>query len=344
MKEMFQQILRALEQGEARMLVSIVADRGSAPRGIGARMLVGPCGRISGTVGGGAVELHAEKKALELLQEGRSGLHDFLLHTNSREDIGMVCGGDVKILFRCIPAGDGGWLELSRAFLDRLEQHKPGWLLDRLTEENILPCLYTEERSWGGFLPEPALLQQLRGDSALLIGDCFAEPLPLGERVLIFGGGHVAQKLAPVLQPLGFRSVIFENRADYAQKSLFPTAEKVLLGEYERVDASLQITAEDYVVIMTNGHKHDGVIQAQILSRPHAYLGVIGSKAKIAALNKILLEQGFTQEQLDGVHTPIGLPIKAQTPAEIAISIAAELILVRAERRGANGDMGCPMH
>lgn len=344
MKEMFQQIVNALEQGEARMLVSIVADRGSAPRGIGARMLVGPAGRISGTVGGGSVELHAEKKALSLLAEGRSGLHDFLLHTNSKEDIGMVCGGDVTILFRYIPAGDAGWLELSRAFLDCLAQHKAGWLLDRLTEENILPCLYTEEQSWGGFLPEKELVEQLWGNSARLIGDCFAEPLPIGERVLIFGGGHVAQELAPVLQPLGFRTVIFENRAEYAKKSLFPTAEQVILGEYEQVAASLQITAEDYVVIMTNGHKHDGVIQGQILSQPHAYLGVIGSRAKIAALNKILLEQGFTQEQLDGVHTPIGLSIKAQTPAEIAISIAAELILVRAERRGANGDMGCPMH
>ena len=343
MKTIFAQIQRHLSHEEALMLVSVVANQGSSPRSAGARMLIGPQGRLCGTIGGGAVEYRSQQMAAELLAAGKSHIHEFALHQNEVEDIGMVCGGDVTVLFRYIPAGSREWQSLAQAVLEQTEAHRGGWLLDRLTEEERVPCLWTPEESWGGDLPEAEVLQQMQGHAPCLVGEWFGEPLPVGERVIIFGGGHVAQALAPVLRSVGFRPVIFENREEFARPELFPSAEGTVLGDYKAIGDSLAILPEDYVVVMTHGHKNDYDVEAQALAAPHAYLGVIGSRAKVASVNRRLLDAGFTEEQIESVYTPIGVPIRSETPAEIAISIAAEMIRVRAERRGA-GEPGCPMH
>ena len=122
--------------------------------------------------------------------------------------------------------------------------------------------------------------------------------------------------------------------------------EDAMVCEYDIIAESVTLTAEDYVVVMTNGHSGDLIIEEQVLRSPHAYLGVVGSRSKIAFVNKTLMDRGIPEEALKAVHTPIGTPIRAVTPAEIAVSILGELILCRAEIR--EGEMpahhGCPMH
>lgn len=106
------------------------------------------------------------------------------------------------------------------------------------------------------------------------------------------------------------------------------------------------LTAEDYVVVMTNGHVHDLEVQEQALRKTLAYIGVIGSRTKIAAVNEQLRDAGIPEEAIETVHTPIGTPIRAVTPEEIAVSIAGEMICQRAIRReGSSGvHHACPMH
>ena len=108
----------------------------------------------------------------------------------------------------------------------------------------------------------------------------------------------------------------------------------------------MTLTPEDYVVIMTNGHEHDFQCEVQVLRRETAYVGVIGSRKKTAYVNQRLREAGIPEEKIAFVHTPIGTAIKAVTPEEIAVSIAGEMICVRATRREAAGEVhhGCPMH
>ncbi|MDL2294392.1 XdhC family protein [Ruminococcaceae bacterium OttesenSCG-928-D13] len=144
------------------------------------------------------------------------------------------------------------------------------------------------------------------------------------------GGGHVSQELVPLLSRVGFRCVVFDDRPEFTTEALFPDAVARITGDFENIAASLEIGPGDYVTVMTRGHSYDLEVQRQVLARPSAYVGVIGSRSKIAAVNKRLLEAGVPQREIDRVHTPIGLPIKAQTPAEIAVSIAAEMILIRA--------------
>jgi len=151
-------------------------------------------------------------------------------------------------------------------------------------------------------------------------------------RVYIFGGGHVAQALVPVLTSIDFECVVLEDREDYCSIDLFPGAVGTILCDNQNIKKYVSITADDYVCIMTRGHKDDMIIESQVLKTPAKYIGVIGSRHKIAGVNAQLKERGCTDEEIARITTPIGMPIKgANTPQEIAISIAAQLIEVRAE-------------
>ena len=150
-------------------------------------------------------------------------------------------------------------------------------------------------------------------------------------RVYIFGGGHVSQALVPVLKAVDFRCVVLEDREDFCRSELFPGAEEIRLIHNDDPTAYREITAEDYVVVMTRGHKDDLAVQAQALKTPARYIGVIGSRRKTVAVFAKLREMGYTDNDLARITTPIGLDIKAETPAEIAVSVAAQLILIRAE-------------
>lgn len=342
MRDLFAKILYEIEKNHDLVLVTLTDSSGSAPRKTGSQMLVGKDGRILGTNGGGAVELRSVEMAQQLISEKRSGRHAFRLHSNQTEDIGMICGGDVDALFQFISAEDPVWTSLCVKALEQLASQLGGWFVLRL--DGASPALLS---------PESDLLAGSKPDcpsperkTAQTEGDFFWMPLPVLERVIIFGGGHIAAALVPLLSTVGFRSWIFDDRPEFTTEERFPLAEKCITGDFTRIAESVEITAEDYVVIMTNGHNHDFEAELQVLQGPFAYIGVIGSKKKTAAVNARLREQGISDETIALVHTPIGTAIKAVTPEEIAVSIAGELILVRAERREATGEVKhhCPMH
>lgn len=324
MKELFAGILTHAEQGEDLVLVSILSSSGSAPRGKGAQMLVGKPGRLCGTIGGGNVEYLAERRALELLEEKRSERQFFPLHEGDGE-IGMVCGGEVEVWLQFVDAGDGCWSALARKVLEYLSAQKAGWLVQMLDGS---PAQLWEETP-------------PRNEKMLAL------PLPIGERAVIFGGGHCSQALVPILKAVDFRVTVMECRREFASSALFPDAEEIICGDYCRISEYLTLTEEDYVVVLTSGHTFDLEVEDQVLRYPLAYVGVIGSRKKTAAVNAALRERGISEEALRRVHTPIGTPIKAVTPAEIAVSIAGEMICERAMRREARGEetgRGCPMH
>ena len=174
----------------------------------------------------------------------------------------------------------------------------------------------------------------------------YAAPLPQFGRVVIFGGGHIAQALTPLLGAVDFRCIVLDNRPDYSKKELFAGAEDAICCDYEDIGASVTLSGEDCVIIMTNGHAHDLTVEEQVLRSPYAYVGVVGSRRKIAFVNETLMARGIPEEKLKTVHTPIGVDIRAVTPAEIAVSILGELILCRAEiREGEKPEShACPMH
>ena len=323
MKEILNTMLSALTRGEGVMLCSILKADGSSPRGAGAHMAVFADGTALGTVGGGAVERQSILLARELLKGKWNALRDFALHPEAANSTGMVCGGDVTVYFRRIPCGDGAWDTLAAEVLRRISTRTVGWLVQPL--DGTIPYLMDENT---------------------VKAKCFTIQLPIGERALIFGAGHISKALVPLLSSVGFRPVVFDDRPQFATRERFPQADQVVCGDFTRIRDYLTVEPEDYVVIMTNGHEYDFQSQVQVLQHKTAYVGVIGSRKKAAFVNQRLRDAGISDEAIAFVHTPIGTAIKAVTPEEIAVSIAGEMILVRAERREANGEVrhGCPMH
>ena len=331
MRNMLKTIKTNLEHEQPLVLVTVIASSGATPRGAGARMLVGKEGRICGTIGGGAVEYRSEQIAARVLAEKTSLGHDFTLTKDDVQNLGMICGGACNVFFHYLPAGDEHTIMLCEEAEEQFQKGSNLWLLTQLGEKGQMG-LYSDNLGFWGILVSDELKLSRHPER---IGNIFAEQINAAGRVYVFGGGHVAQELVPVLSHVGFRCVVMDDRAEFAKPELFPGAEEVICGDLTRLEEYLTIGSEDYVCVMTRGHSHDTVVQAQVLKCRPTYCGVIGSAFKAAGVRKRLKEEfGLADDELDLVTTPIGLPIKGETPAEIAISIAAQMILHRAERNG----------
>lgn len=302
MTEILECLCRETEAGRCCVLAAVAERSGSAPRGAGALMAVGSGGYLAGSVGGGAVE----QRALELAEEAlrrRSGA----LHRLSLSALGMLCGGEVTLLLTFVPAQAVPW----QALLSRAAEGG-GTLVLR---PNGAPELLD------GQTP---VAPELRGDTLRL-------PLVPRPRAVLFGAGHCGRALTPILASVGFAVTVYDDRPAFADAGALPDAARVICGSYDAVAAQLEPRRGDYVVIMTAGHASDLEVLSQALRWETAYIGLIGSAKKRAAVAARLAALGFPPEAAERVHTPIGLPILAVSPAEIAVSIAAELIRCRAE-------------
>lgn len=159
--------------------------------------------------------------------------------------------------------------------------------------------------------------------------DVFIEPIKPLPTMHIFGGGHISFFLARIAKVIGFRVVVIDDRPEFANAERFPEADETIAGSLAETMNRLNINGAAYIVIVTRGHMHDAQVLEWAVGTPAAYVGMIGSKKKVAAVFSMMREKGITDEQLSRVHAPIGLPIGADTPEEIAVSIMAEVIQVR---------------
>ena len=318
------EVISAIEKGERVVLCTILASSGSSPRGAGTRMAVFEDGRTLGTVGGGKVELLAAQDALEVLKTGNTHIRAFCLAPDQVASIGMICGGNVTVYYQLLTQSE---LPILYKMRGALQTDANSWLYLKIAD-GVVEEFAIIDAALAAAQPElftsRAILK--KGEPVF-----YAEPLMRAGRVYVFGGGHVGQALVPVLANVGFRVTLFDNRKELADKEHFPLAEQVILGDYNDIYAQVNLTENDYVVIMTPGHQSDYALLEQVLRTKTKYVGCIGSRHKIARTQQLLREAGISEEAIASVHSPIGLPIGAETPAEIAISIAAEMIQCRAK-------------
>ena len=182
------------------------------------------------------------------------------------------------------------------------------------------------------------------GEEGLACGgvvEIFIEPL--GSPVVhIFGAGHIARQLVPLVEMVGMKCVIVDDRPQFADSEHFPPTSQVIVADFEDCFEKLSITPASFIVIVTRGHKYDQLVLSKAIRTQAGYIGLIGSKPKIAGIYKTLREEGVSQEELDEIHAPIGIDIGSRTPEEIAVSIAAELIAHRrkAYLKGNNRRLG----
>ena len=189
---------------------------------------------------------------------------------------------------------------------------------------------------------DAALLRPIDRDTALpcVLDGVLCERITTPPHLILCGAGHVSVHTAKVAKLVGFDVTVIDDRAEFANSDRFPDADRILTEPFSEALERIR-DANAYYVIVTRGHRDDRQCLEQILKKPYTYLGMIGSHSKIGVVFGYLMEQGFTQEQLNTVHAPIGLKIGAQTPEEIAVCIVGEMIQVKnSARRGSEWDAG----
>jgi xanthine dehydrogenase accessory factor len=187
------------------------------------------------------------------------------------------------------------------------------------------------------------LSDDVAGENGLICGgrmDVFIEPLDPSPRLLVVGAGHVSQHVAGMAAAVGFRVGVLDDREAFANRDRFPSADEVTVAGIADFLQSADLPASAFVVVVTRGHAHDLAAVRALAGRPLRYLGMIGSRAKVARVFEALRAEGVPPDWLDEVHAPIGLQIGAVTPEEIAVSIVAELVAVR---RGADAGLAAAM-
>ena len=161
----------------------------------------------------------------------------------------------------------------------------------------------------------------------LVNGKRYVRRFDPGNRLILLGGGHIAVPLCTIASLLDFPVTVVDDRLSFANSSRFPTAAHVICNDFTSAIRELNIRPTDYICIITRGHRWDGdCLRAILPGIMPSYLGMIGSRRRVMGLLKLLTEEGFDEERLAMIHTPIGLKIGAETPAEIAVSICAEMI------------------
>ena len=336
---------RMLDQGQHLVMATVLSQTGSTPRTAGTRMIILPDGEILGTVGGGIIEAKVILTAREIF-----GIHDAVTRTfdmtsEITDNMDMICGGQMEILIEpCVP--DEDTLQVLASLLHELAQRHKSVLVTELLASSAETCKVRRAliRNDGSVVGTAVIPDSLKTeiDTAMTRGltpvlreidtsRFFIEPHAAATTVYLFGAGHVSLQVAILAKNVHFQTVVLDDRHEFANHSRFVTADDVkVLPTFEQAVEGLEIDEDAYMVILTHGHSHDKTVLGQVLGTPAGYIGMIGSTRKRDAIYKALQNEGVSAGDLERVHCPIGLPIKAQTPEEIAVSIVAELIHARA--------------
>jgi|SoiMethySBSTD1v2_1073268.scaffolds.fasta_scaffold263475_3 xanthine dehydrogenase accessory factor len=295
-------------------LATVIATAGSSPRHAAAKMIVAASGEQLGTVGGGRIELEVVERARAVA----AGAPAERVDKHLGHDLAMCCGGRMSV-----------WIEpLDRSRLVALAEAA------RRRGRRTPVALVTALASPGG----KDLLERddtLRTRRPRLEGDRFIEPILPTERLVLFGGGHVARALAPLAASVGFEIVVCDEDERFADEERFPGAR--LVGTFDVAEAARELDPfgpDDYVIITTRDHGIDERVLERLLPRVDlTYLGLIGSRGKLGRFRKRLEARGLADpEPWARLHSPVGLEIGAETPEEIAVSVVAEMVRARHAR------------
>ncbi|MBK8968906.1 MAG: XdhC family protein [Lewinellaceae bacterium] len=304
----WQTLLRELENGRRVVLLYVLESSGSSPGRQGFKMLVSSSGFMAGSIGGGIMEFKlVEYCKAELLHKPFAPFFKKQIH---RRDIpshrsGMICSGEQTIAFYPL---DDGMLPVIRAIVEKnagsLTLDQTG-VFYRLEKQGVEKYSFSIEndRNWS-----------------------FTESLGLGPQLCIAGAGHVSLALCRMAAQLDFSVQVLDDRDALNTAPPPELATHTLLADFSQIGACIPEGENTYVVLLSFGYRTDKLILQQLLGRHYRYLGMMGSAEKVKTLFAELEAEGYSREHLQRVYAPIGLPINSRTPAEIAVSILAEVI------------------
>jgi len=315
-KNVWQFICDSLRQDIPIALLIVVESDGSTPGRVGFKMAVAEDGTLLGTIGGGAIEHRFVNKAQTKLKN-----HDFFalcqrqIHNQqaTTDRSGMICGGMQTVaLYLCQPNKD---LITVKRLLQAIEnqeqgilQISPSGIALTVPQKNAVnyQFKFKTEKEW-----------------------LYEENIGLINTAYIIGGGHIGLALSRILAMLDFYIVVLDERAEINTFQNNTDANEKRIIAFHQIEQHIPDSEQNYVFIMTPNHRADEIVLRQLLAKKLGYLGMMGSASKVNEIIQHLQKDGISSEQLQCLHAPIGLSIKSHTPAEIAISIAAEIISIK---------------
>ena len=349
MLETLSALIDSLTAGRPLVYCRLVETRGSTPQKAGATMLVFEDASQVGTLGGGCVEAEVKRRALAALHRGQAEIARFNLDSDYGWDDGLICGGRMHVLIDPLTPGPSGPNNVPDYFRRLIELQTDGQggteaIIYATTGHGpddahnpLAPISYLYDHE-GQLVASRGPAAEAFAAELKSLADrprAYVEhnvsymPFYPRFRLLIVGAGHVGRSVAELAVDLDFDVWIVDDREDLITEERFPRAQRRIAAPIGVALADLEITAHTYCLIVTRGHNHDQEALYHLAERGACYVGMIGSRRKIRLIFDDLVAGGMASSSLSSVHAPVGLDIGSQTVAEIAISIAAELVAHR---------------
>lgn len=313
--EFWQQLLQKLRAKQHVYLLTVIQNLGSSPGRKGFKMLVAQDGFIFGSVGGGIMEFSLVEEIKKLLQQEEQPIffRKQLHQGNGKDKSGMICSGEQTVVFHPL---DSTHISLIEAIIINLKSNQLKTLSFSPTKIELI---------------EKGISEKYQAVITSALDWSFKELIGFKETLYIIGGGHVGLAISKLFRQLNFHVVILDNRDHLNTLEANDFAHKKQVIDYEDAEKYIKQGNDSYVAIMTNKYTDDKLVLSKIIRNQHKFIGVLGSKAKLKTMWEVLQKEGFSLEELNQIHAPIGLSIKSQTPEEIAVSVAAEIIRVKNE-------------
>jgi len=344
MRDVLPQIESWQAEGKAVALATVVSVAGSAPRGVGAKLVVADTGEMAGSVSGGCVENAVIETALTVLADSRAQLVKYGVSDEDAWEVGLACGGTIEVL------------------IEPVSEHFPELRAAILADDPVATVTIARgepigrkmlvfesgrvEGSLGNAGLDSAAIeaagQRLADDLPRLVRladgqEAFIDVHTLPPHLVVIGAVHTAIALSKIGKLLGFRVTVIDPRERFATAERFPHVDELVTAWPDEALPTMKLGSRSYVAILTHDPKFDEPALISALGLPVRYVGAIGSRKTSRDRSERLRAQGITDEQLARIHAPIGLNIDAKTPEEIALSIAAEIVATRRGWRNSAG-------
>jgi xanthine dehydrogenase accessory factor len=338
----YDRIVEYLQNSKRGVLATVIRRSGSSPRDVGAKMFVGEDGKTFGSVGGGRLETEARERALAVMGSPATTVFAIVMDGSDVEGQEMLCGGNVEVLLE--PVGPE-CLYVYRKMAAAVTRRGRGVVVTKFCPDPYEKLFLDENMNAAGGEADKNAVAWSRdalAEKQPLVGDgIMADPLQASSPLYLFGAGHVAQVVATIASIADFEVTVVDDSEEFANRQRFPEANDIVISNVDSSLSRLSFTGEEFVVVLTRSHEYDAHILAESLGRQLRYVGMIGSARKVRVIFDHLRSLGFDEEKIEAVHAPIGIPIGAQTPQEVAIAIVAELVAVR---NGCDPKMGRQEH
>jgi xanthine dehydrogenase accessory factor len=354
MRELIPTIQNWLASGKEIALATVIQVEGSAPRPVGAKLIVSSQGELLGSVSGGCVENTVVEEALQCLKSGKPNLLHFGIDNSNPWSVGLACGGKIDVYIEPLfnsSLKSGFTYSMLEKLIDLLQKNQPLVFATITSGDDLgIKGLFAEGKwvvdntsgLWSRNIQISEMAKLIESGKPILMDNAiessqpskvFLEPILPQSRMVIIGAVHIAAALVVFAHELGYKTLVIDPRSAFLTRERFPQADELIHAWPQDVLPNLKLVNSDCIAVLSHDEKIDVPALSESLKSPVGYIGVLGSKKTRNERFNALREEGITDQELERIHAPIGLNIGAVEPEEIALSIIVEIIAKRRKKK-----------